>query len=114
VFEARKVTYLGKGYDAWWDLPQLIEQVKITIKVFEYTHLDCIAIFTFDWSSAYKGFAENALNINNMNINLGGKQRKIWDTVIPFCNPDPSPGEEDTCGCIQHMTFPDNHPDLKL
>ena len=92
----------------------MIEQAKIMIKVFEYTHLDCIAIFIFDQSSAHKGFAKNTLNINNMNINPGGKQRKIQDTVIPFCNPDPSPGKEDTRSCIQHMTFPDDHPNPKL
>jgi hypothetical protein len=92
----------------------LIEQVKIAIKVFEYTHPDCIAIFTFDRSSAHEGFAKNALNINNMNINPGGKQRKIRDTVIPICNPDPSPDEEDTRSRVQRMTFPNDHPDPKL
>jgi hypothetical protein len=74
----------------------LIKQVKTTIKVFKYTHPDCIAIFTFDQSSAHKGFAENVLNVNNININPGGKQRKMHDTVIPLCNPDPTPSEEDT------------------
>jgi hypothetical protein len=114
VFEARKITYPGKGHDLWWDLSQLTDQVKIAIKVFEYTHPNCIAIFTFDRSSAHEGFAENALNINNMNVNPGGKQKKLRDTVIPFNNPDPAPGEEDTRGQIQRMVFPDDHPDPKL
>jgi len=48
AFEARKVTYPGKGFDPWWDLPQLIKQVKIAIKIFDYTHPNCVAIFTFD------------------------------------------------------------------
>jgi len=113
-FEARKITYPGKGYDAWWDLPQLINQIKIVIKVFEHTHPNCTAIFTFDRSSAHEGFAENALNINNMNVNPEGKQRKLRSTVIPLNNPDPAPGEEDTRSQIQHMIFPDDHPDLKL
>ena len=114
AFEARKVTYPGKGFDPWWDLPQLIEQVKIAIKIFDYTHPNCVAIFTFDRSSAHEGFAEDALNINNMNINPAGKQRKMHDTYIPLSNPGPAPGEEDTRGCVQRMTFPDNHPDPKL
>lgn len=114
AFEARKVTYPGKGFDAWWDLPQLIEQIKTTIKVFDYTHPGCTAIFTFDRSSAHEGFAENALNVNNMNINPGGKQRKMHDTIIPHCNPDPAPGEEDTRGHAQQMNFPDDHPDPSL
>src|SRR6266851_2282473 len=114
AFKARKVTYPGKGYDAWWDLPQLIEQVKITIKVFEYTHPDCIAIFIFDRSSAHEGFAENALNINNMNINPGGKQRKLRNTFIPHNNPDLAPGKEDTWGQLQRMCFPNDHNDPKF
>jgi hypothetical protein len=34
--------------------------------------------------------------------------------VIPLNNPDPAPGKEDTCGQIQQMSFPDDHPDSKL
>jgi hypothetical protein len=73
-------------------------QVKNTIQVFEYTHPNCVAVFTFDWSSAHEGFSENALNVNNMNVNPGGRQRKLRNTVIPQSNPAPAPGEEDTHG----------------
>jgi len=114
TFEARKITYPGKGFDPWWDLPQLIDQVKIAIKVFKHTHPNCTVIFTFDRSSAHEGFSENALNINNMNVNPGGRQRKLRNTVIPLNNLDPAPGEEDTHGQIQCMVFPDDHPDPKL
>jgi len=34
VFEAREITYPGKGFDTWWDLPQLIKKVKTAINVF--------------------------------------------------------------------------------
>jgi hypothetical protein len=37
AFEARKITHPGKGFDVWWDLPQLTDQVKIAIKVFKHT-----------------------------------------------------------------------------
>jgi hypothetical protein len=114
AFEARKIIYPGKGSDAWWDLTQLIEQVKITIKIFDISHPDCIGVFVFDRSSAHEGFAEDALNINNMNMNPGGKQRKLRNTIIPLNNPDPAPGEEDTHGQIQQMSFPDDHIDPKL
>ena len=113
-FEARKITYPGKGSDAWWDLMQLKDQIKIAIKIFDHTHPNCIVIFVFDRSSAHEGFADNALNINNMNVNPGGKQRKLHDTVIPLNNLDPTPGEEDTRGQIQHMSYPNDHPDPKL
>jgi hypothetical protein len=114
AFEARKVTYPGKGFDAWWDLPQLINQLEHTIKVFEHTHPDHVAIFVFDRSSAHEGFAEDALNINSMNVGHGKKQRKLRDTVIPLNNPEPAPGEEDTRGRVQKMCFPDSHPNPEL
>ena len=114
TFEARKITYPGKGHDPWWDLPQLIEQVKSAIAVFEHTHEDKIGVFVFDRSSAHEGYAEDALNVNNMNINPGGKQRKLRDTTIPLCNPDPARGEEDTRGRTQKMCFPEDHSDPKL
>src|SRR5260221_6987177 len=114
TFEARKITYPGKGFDAWWDLPQLINQLKHTIKVFEHTHPDHVAIFVFDQSSAHEGFAENTLNVNNMNVGHGKKQRKLRDTVIPLSNPEPAPGEEDTRGRVQKMYFPDDHPNPEL
>jgi hypothetical protein len=49
-----------------------------------------------------------------MNVNPGGQQRKLHDTVIPLNNPDPAPGKEDTHSQIQQMSFPDDHPDSKL
>jgi hypothetical protein len=71
AFEARKITHPRKGFDVWWDFPQLTDQVKIAIKVFEHTHPNCMAIFVFDRSFAHEGYAENSLNINNMNVNPG-------------------------------------------
>jgi len=114
AFEARKITYPGKGFDSWWDLAQLIKQLKNTIAIFEYTHPNCTAVFVFDRSSAHEGYAEDALNVSNMNINPGGKQKKMRDTFIPLSNPDPAPGEEDTRGQVQRMCFPDDHNDPKL
>ena len=114
TFEARKIIYPGKAFDAWWDLKQLIEQVRVTISVFVYTHPGCVGVFVFDRSSAHEGFAENALNVNAMNLNPGGKQKKLRDMVIPLNNPDPAPGEEDTCGKVQHMCFPEDHETPQL
>jgi hypothetical protein len=114
MFEAQKITYPRKGFDPWWDLPQLISQLKHTIKVFDHTHTECVMVFIFDHSSAHRGFAENTLNIHNMNVNHGGKQRKLCNTVIPLSNPGPAPGKEDTCGQVQKMCFPDDHPNPEL
>ena len=114
AFEARKIIYLEKGHDTWWDLPQLIEQVKIVISVFEYTHPGCVGIFVFDRSSAHEGFVKDALNVNSINLNPGGKQKKLHDTIIPLNNLDPEPGDEDTCSRVQQMCFPEDHKDPQL
>jgi len=95
---------------------QLVEQVRNTLSIFKHTHPGCISIFVFDQSSAHEGFADNAPNINSMNLHLGGKQKKLHDTIIPLNNPDPAPGKEDsdTCGKVQHMCCPEDHPNPKL
>src|SRR6266851_8650182 len=112
--KACKIIYPGKGFDAWWDLPQLLQQLKSTIAVFEHTHPNCTGVFVFDRSSAHEGYADNALNVNSMNINAAGKQKKLRDTKIPLNNPDPAPGKEDTCGHTQSMCFPSDHSDPRL
>jgi hypothetical protein len=81
-------------------LKQLIEQIKNTISIFELTHPDCTGVFIFDWSSAHEGFAEDALNINCMNVNPGGKQKRLRDTIILLNNPDPAPSKDDTRGQV--------------
>ena len=92
----------------------MIKQLKVMIKIFEVTHLNCIGIFTFDQSSAHEGFAEDSLKVKKMNVNPAKKQSRLRDTIIPLSNPDPAPGEEDTRGRIQHMCFPADHPDPNL
>jgi hypothetical protein len=77
AFKAQKIIYPGKGFDAWWDLPQLIKQLTVMIKIFELTHPNCTAVFTFDQSSAHEGFAEDALNVNKMNVQPTCKQSKL-------------------------------------
>lgn len=76
VTDAQKIIYPGKGKDDWWDMPQLTTQLQHTIKIFEYLHLGTVGIFVFDCSSAHEAFAEDALNINNMNVNPGKSQKK--------------------------------------
>ena len=46
--EARKIIYPGKGFDGWWDLPQLLQQLKSAIAIFEHTHPNCTGVFIFD------------------------------------------------------------------
>ena len=114
VTDLRKIIYPGKNHDAWWDLKQLMDQMQHAVNIFEYLHPDKVGIWLFDCSSAHEGLAEDALNINNMNINPGGKQHHLCPTVIPTNNPPPKPGRPDTRGQPQEMVYPAHHPDPKL
>jgi hypothetical protein len=75
-----------------------MEQTKHSVDIFKYLHPDKIGIWLFDCSLAYEGFANDALNVNNMNMNPGGKQQHLCDTIIPLNNPLPKPGHPDTRG----------------
>lgn len=114
VFDARKIIYPGKNHDAWWDLEQLRAQTIDAVNIFEYLHPDKIGVWLFDCSSAHEGLAADALNVNNMNVNPGGKQKLLRDTIIPLNNPPPQPGKADTRGMPQSMIFSQDHPDEKL
>ncbi|KAH7925369.1 hypothetical protein BV22DRAFT_1011364 [Leucogyrophana mollusca] len=113
-FDARKIIHPGKNHDAWWDLPQLIKQTDNAADIFEYLHPSKVGIFIFDCSSAHEGLAPDALNVNNMNVNPGGKQTHLRDTVIPLSNPPPKPGQPDTRGTPQSMVYPADHLDPNL
>jgi hypothetical protein len=105
VDEARKIIYPGSNGDAWWDTEQLLVQVKHAIEVFEKAHLNCIALFIFDQSSAHASLGPDALKAFDMNKSDGGKQRRQHDTVIPGSNPF-----VEHRGKVQKMTHPDGRP----
>jgi hypothetical protein len=63
-------------------------------------HPRAIGVFAFDNSSAHAAFAADALNARAMNVNPGGKQPKMRDTMFN--------------GQVQSMVFPDDHPDPSL
>jgi hypothetical protein len=77
VFDSWKIIYPGKNHNAWWDLKQLMEQIEHAVNIFEHTHPGKVAIWLFNCLSAHKGLALDALNVNNMNVNPGGKQHHL-------------------------------------
>ena len=74
---------------------------------------NAVAEFLFDQSSAHGAFAKDALNAKDMNVQPGGKQRIMHNTLIPTDNPNPS-----LRGICQTMVFsqdlPPSHPDYKF
>ena len=77
VTDSTKIIYPGKNYDEWWDLPQLMEQMKHAINIFEHLHPDKVAIWLFNCSSAHEALAKDTLNVNNMGVRSGGKQSHL-------------------------------------
>jgi hypothetical protein len=87
ITDAYKIIYPGKNHDGWWNLDQLIKQMKHAVNIFEYHYPEKVAIWIFNCSSAHEGLVTDAINVNNMNVNPGGKQRHLRTTVIPETNP---------------------------
>jgi hypothetical protein len=77
-------------------LAQLKDQLQDAVDIFEYLHPNAVGVWVFDCSFSHEGLASNTLNINNMNVNPGGKQTLLRDTTIPLTNPPPKTGELDT------------------
>ena len=105
IRDARCITYPGANGDAWWDLTQLLKQIKNALSIFEEAHPGCRALFIFDQSSAHASLGPDALCAFDMNKSNGGKQRKQKDTTIPMSNPEP-------CyrGLPQKMTLENGEP----
>lgn len=112
--EARKIIYPGKNHDKWWDITQLMDQLKIAVVIFEQQFPDVVGVWVFDCSSSHEALASDALNVNRMNVNPGGKQTLMHDTIIPKSNPPPQPGWPDTRGQPQSLVYPKDHPDPDL
>ncbi|PKY34514.1 hypothetical protein RhiirB3_454306 [Rhizophagus irregularis] len=97
--EARKFLRPGKNEEGWWTAEHLLDQViNYAIPIFEAKYPNAIGVFTFDNSTNHGAMAKDALNINNMNVNPGGKQARMRSTFF---------GPNNT---FQSMVFPSNHP----
>ena len=97
--EARKFLKPGKNEEGWWTAEHLLNQViNYAIPIFEAKYPNCIGVFAFDNSTNHGAMAKDALNINNMNVNPGGKQAKMRSTYF---------GPNKT---FQSMVFSSNHP----
>jgi len=51
--------------------------MKDAVDIFKYLHPDKVGIWVFNCTSAHKGLSADALNLNNMNVNPGGKQKPL-------------------------------------
>ena len=77
VTNSHVIIYTGKDFNDWWDLKQLMDATVHAINIFEHMHPGKVGVFLFDCSSTHKGLAPDALNINSINVNPGGKQKHL-------------------------------------
>ncbi|CAJ0755543.1 12240_t:CDS:2, partial [Entrophospora sp. SA101] len=80
--ESRVILKPGKNHEGYWTNDHLIEQVEFkAIPIFEALFSNCTALFAFD-NSTNHGYKSDALVASRMNLNPGGKQPKMKDTVF--------------------------------
>ncbi|EFP81114.2 uncharacterized protein PGTG_07366 [Puccinia graminis f. sp. tritici CRL 75-36-700-3] len=109
--DAATIIYPGSNGDKWWDMEQLCQQVSNkAIPIFEALHPNSQAVFVFDCSSAHGAFSKTALRVQNMNLNPGGKQSRLRDSIIP--SDDPLIPQH-LCGLPQRFCFDPSHPNPK-
>ena len=52
----------GKNADGWWSNQDLVDQLKLTLTIFEILHPECVAVFAFDNSSNHHKYTRQMLS----------------------------------------------------
>ncbi len=88
--EARRLLKLGAEYEGYWDSDKFLKQVEqsITIAEIKYPKESHSLVFLFDQSSGHTAFPDDALNVKHMNVNPGGAQAILHDTVWNGIEPE--------------------------
>ena len=73
----------GSGSEGYWNSEKFLIQVKQALNIAEikYPVSSHSIVFLFDQSSGHTAYAEDALNVNRMNVNPGGSQPKMHETT---------------------------------
>ncbi len=82
--------------DGYFNNDKFLEQVDEAIDVFNRKYPNHTAIFMFDNAPCHKTVSGDAISVDHMNVNPGGKQPKLRDG---YWN-----------GHVQKMVFPDGTP----
>ena len=92
--EAR--VYLETQRDGYFNNDHLLQQVENTIDIFEQVHPEAQGLFLFDNAPSHKKLADDALNVDRMNVHPGGMQPAMRSTIWD--------------GKVQTMVYPDGTP----
>lgn len=73
--EARVLLECGESREGYWTCSKFIEQMKTAVQIAETKSQQWKHIWIFDSSSCHKAYADDALEVNGMNVKPGGKQK---------------------------------------
>ena len=73
--------YLETQKEGYFNNDHLLQQVKHTIDIFERVHPNALGLFLFDNAPSHKKVADDALNVDKMNVHPGGMQPKMRSTT---------------------------------
>ena len=79
---ARQLFEYGEGRDGYWTSEKFMAQLKQAVKIADakYPKADgWRVVWIFDHSSCHAAMPDDALDVNKMNVNPGGKQRVMRD-----------------------------------
>ena len=81
---AREFLEYGESKEGYWTRDKFIAQMKKAIAIAEFKYPKSSGwrhVCIFDHSSCHSAMADDALDVNHMNIKPGGKQRIMHDTA---------------------------------
>lgn len=81
---ARETLEYGESREGYWNCDKFMKQLEKAVKIAEvkYPKADgWNVIWIFDHSSCHTAMAEDALDVNRMNVKPGGKQSKMHSTI---------------------------------
>lgn len=95
---AREIIKFGANNDGYWNNEKFLKQVQRAegIARIKYPPDSHSLIWIFDQSSGHRAFKEDSLNVNRMNVNPGGAQPIMRDTLWN--------------GKVQRMVLPNGQP----
>ena len=72
---------LGTQSEGYYDSIRFLKQVEKAIDIFERKYPNHQAVFLFDNAPSHCKCSDNLLNVKRMNVNPGGKQPVMRDTI---------------------------------
>ena len=80
--QAREYLEYEAAKEGYWTSDKFMKQMEMAVKIAEYKYPKAAGwkhVWIFDHSSCHGAMAEDALDVNSMNVKPGGKQRRMRD-----------------------------------